>query len=289
MSELVDSRHYRFAFAVNDPRDLPSDFGLELRELPEAGLFLPKMDSYWPRKRGSSPMVLLLFEDRLEAIPHPKSGRAEAFRIPLSGLEAVESGGALLLGWIRLCASSVHTLEYNRRNWKPVAGFLRALRGRLCGRAASGAGVEPDAGIEMKFRIALTSEMDPGEKPVAIVNRPAAERVVRRWIFRFRRVEPGHLLALFENRLLWLNDSVDGAYDRYGCVAAYAPLGQVAGVSLEDGEVALRLRSGRMWRVPVEGEEAARGFVEHWEEMTAAAGNRRAGSRSAAKPLLNDV
>ncbi len=93
----VDSRNYVFALPIRCAEDIPRDFGYRGDAGFLAGVFLPRDDPDWFGRSDYPARLLLLFEDRIVVIPHPKARKAAPIKLLLEDLEAVESGRALVL------------------------------------------------------------------------------------------------------------------------------------------------------------------------------------------------
>jgi hypothetical protein len=269
-SSSVDSHDYRFAFSVTDQTEVPEDFGVRLDADFITGVFLPRDDPDWFGRIAYPPKLLLLFQNRVELLSHPSTRKPLMIRIPMAELDAVESGGALLLGWIVFHAGEATAVRYNRRTKRPVEDCLRRLRERLCQNRLRSIGRTALAGeLSLKFRNLLLAESRPGERPESIWYQPSSESVRQSWLFRLRRTEPADLLALMSDRLLWLTDRLDGSRDPYGWTATYVPLRELQGVNVSRSDASstlfVRMNSGRHWCIHVSPNnlESAHKFVDH--------------------------
>lgn len=231
----VDSRNYVFALPIRCAEDIPRDFGYRGDAGFLAGVFLPRDDPDWFGRSDYPARLLLLFEDRIEVIPHPKARKAAPIKLLLEDLEAVESGRALLIGWIRFHGREITEVPYNRRTSEPVDDWLGMLRHCLCrSHAAPSADwrMSGDA-LDVKFRNALLANSEQGEEPAAF------------WF----KAPIGQLIAVMPNRVLWITDRMGRFRERYGYVAKYAPWHAVKDFSMTPESVRLTLKSGAEWAV----------------------------------------
>ena len=127
MSLEADSRNYVVALPLHRAEDIPRDFDYLKIRLSHRR-FSSADDPDWFDRSDYPARILLLFEDRVAVIPHPKSRKATPVNLPLEDLEAVESGQSLLKGWIRFHGRETTEIPYNRRTGEPVEQWLRALR-----------------------------------------------------------------------------------------------------------------------------------------------------------------
>jgi len=255
-SPEVDSRHYVFALPLHSPEDIPRDFGYRRQDDFLAGVFLPRDDPDWFGRSGYPARLLLLFEGHVAIVPHPKSPKAAPTYLGLEDVEAVESGQALLVGWIRLHSRQTADVPYNRRTSAPVERWLQALRHRLCPKPD----VPPRAchmvgdPLDIKFTNALAAESEAGEQAATVWFKAPVARSVGTWIFSRRTTGPGHLIAAMSDRLLWLTDRMGRGRERYGYVATYAPLRHIENFSIEPDMATVTLKSGIRWEVRRSGE-----------------------------------
>ena len=251
VSSEVDSRNYVFALSLRHAEDIPRDFGY--RDNPDflIGVFLPRDDPDWFGRSDYPARLLLLFEDRVVVVPHPKSRKATPISLRLEDLEAVESGRALLVGWIRFHGRETTEIPYNRRTSEPVEQWLRALRRCLCRDQALPSPSWRMSGepLDLKFRNALIAESEDGEEPLALWFKAPAERAVGYGIFSRKIGIPGHLIAAMANRVLWVTDRIGSGRERYGYVATYAPLRAVKDVVAEPERFGVTLKSARQWSI----------------------------------------
>ncbi len=258
----VDSRQYRFPYEINALSDAPADFDLtDAVDEPLGGLFLPRDDQAL-FTRSTPPRVLLLEASRLTMFSHPQAAVPPVV-VPLAEIDIVESGHALLIGWIRILhRDSTITLPYNTRSRPPVERFLSRLRSLMFspGPQVSGKAFGPE--LDIKFRNARQSEIDDGELIRTSFFQPPAERPRRFGLLSFRRWAPGDFIALTDRRVLWISDRIRSRYDRYGLIARYGrPVS--LGLNAEAREILLSFQSGRAWHVPLRAEwfDAARSFA----------------------------
>lgn len=274
----IDSRDYRFAFSVIGDTDIPPDFEYRLRAEFVVGTFLPREDTGLLSARPQQPCLLLLFRDHLEIVQHPNAGNRRTTQIALTELDAVESGGALLLGWISFHAKTTVSIRYNRCMREPVQIFLQSVRDLLCVQRLGRSPLSKELALSLKFRNALRAELEPGEGPLAAWYHAALETHPNRWLFGSRHVEPADLLALMPDRLLWVSDRINGSHDRYGSVATYAPLGCIRDIRTRaDPSIAVTVASGSQWliHVPPHRLAEAHRFVRAVEDARCSTGDVR--------------
>ena len=127
----VDSRQYRFSFAIPALSQVPADFVLPPDLGPfDAGVFLPRDDVDWLGRRRYPARILLLSGREALVVPHPAAGEP-TIRVPLDRIERIEWGRILLIGWIVLTWNGGHILlQYNTRARGPVEKCLRTLQDR---------------------------------------------------------------------------------------------------------------------------------------------------------------
>jgi hypothetical protein len=237
----VDSRHYAIAYELRSNDDTPPDFrGRDGPSDFDTAVFLPRDDPDWFGRSSYPPRLLALAADRLSILPHP-SARERAESFSLRDLCFVESGHILLRGWLRFAGRDFdRTLPYNTRDRTPVQAFMRRLRASFLNAGANSnheASIDLGDPLDLKFRYALSRELDTGEIVRAFLFRPAREFLEKVWILKRQRRIAADLVALTSRRLLWITDRHSG-YARYGSIARYAALGSVARVErVRDGNV----------------------------------------------------
>lgn len=124
----VDSRHYKFAFMFGSRPDCPAGFGSALPEREfRAGLLLTQGDSGRSDSSICPSRILLLSSDTIHIRAHPSSGERPV-DVPIYGLQSVECGHILLLGWLRIAAADDRTLLYSIRSRPLVDRVLGELR-----------------------------------------------------------------------------------------------------------------------------------------------------------------
>ena len=258
----IDSRDYIVTFELSSIADCPADFRLPAALAGfEAGLFLPRDDPDWLGRSAYPPHVVLLRDGHLDVIAHPSAADPE-WECPLEDLVSVEAGHMLLKGWFRFtgCASQ-RTLPFNMRGYRAVSRFTRRFRQRWLGAetalATDGAAVgTPELGI--KFRYALSGELDRDETARSLVFQPSRTIRRRRWLLPTIQRTPSDLVALTGRRLLWISDRDRTSYAPYGTVTSSMPLKRVAGAnvmsSAEGCTLEIRTLSGITWKIPLAGD-----------------------------------
>src|SRR5579872_2801128 len=264
----VDSRHYRFPYEINALSDAPDDFGLTgADEDIVGGLFLPLDEPAW-FGRATPPRVLLLGALRLTMFSHPQT-TAPPVVAPVASISTIESGHALLIGWIHIHhGDATLTLPYNTRSSRPVDRFLQRLRSSVFPPGGAGSGVEQKFGpeLDIKFRNARHSQINEGEFIRASFFQPPAELPRRFGWLSFRRWACGDFVALTDRRILWISDRIRGGYDRYGLIARYGRPAALSALAFdaEARAIVFSFRSGQTWHISIRAEwsDAAWFFAE---------------------------
>jgi hypothetical protein len=260
----VDSRQYRFAFAIEALSQVPTDFVLpsDLGEF-DAGVFLPRDDADWLGRRAYPPRILLLSRREAIVVPHPAAGE-QPVRAPLDHMERIEWGRILLIGWIALAWDGGRIrLPYNTRARGPVEKCVRTLQHRWLPAASPHQTPSAEAfgaPLDLKFENALSAELLAGEAPLAQFFQPAARGLRRfRWLRRNHWMA-GDLVSVTSRRLLWITERRQGKYERYGAVSHSARLSSITGIRCVGAGRGTRfeitLRSGDAWNVPLGADQA---------------------------------
>jgi hypothetical protein len=244
----VDSRQYRFSFAVETLAQVPDDFVLppDLATF-DAGVFLPRDDSDWLGRRRYPARILLLGDREALVVSHPAAGEPQV-RVPLDGIERLEWGRILLTGWVALTWNGGQIqLPYNTRARGAVEKCIRTLEDRwLPAKPAQQAPFAAAFGepLDLKFEYARSAEQLPGEVPLAQFFQPPPA---------------GDLVLVTSRRLLWITERRKGRYERYGTVSHSARLASIAGVrriwdDKRDG-LEIAFRYGDAWHIPLRENE----------------------------------
>jgi len=230
----VDSRQYRFTFAIEALSQVPPDFVLphDFRAC-DAGVFLPRGDVDCLGRRRYPARILLLSDREAMVAPHPSAGEQPA-RVSLDRIERVEWGRILLTGWIVLTWDGGQILlPYNTRARGPVEKCMKTLQDRWL-PAALARPAPPTCAfgepLDLKFDYARSAELIAGETVLA------------------QFFQPGDLLIVTSRRLLWITERHKGSYGRYGTVSHSARLSSIAEVR---GGLEIAFRSGDPWHIPV--------------------------------------
>jgi hypothetical protein len=272
----ADSRQYRFGFVANSWEELPADFGVrETRRGFVSALFLPRHDAGWFGRSLYPPRTLVLYDNMIEIRAHPASGE-EPSQIPLRELQLLELGRILLQGWVRL--SSEHddrNLQYRTCDGVSVRRFLAPLRSAFLPQI----GVQPlrrasfGQPLDMKFTNARFDELMPGEEALVQFFQPSRRSLRRLGPFKRESWSSADLLAITDRRALWITERHRGRREPYGTIATFVPLKAVSGYSSGPSEtgadLAVALKSGHVWRIPVPGEleDEVRAFVQAAESQ----------------------
>jgi len=240
----VDSRQYRFAFAIDAFSAVPADFVLPPDiDAFDAGVFLPRDDADWLGRRKYPPRILLLRGREVLIVPHPAAGE-HPVRIPLDRIERLEWGRILLIGGIALtCDGGQIRLQYNTRSRGPVEQCIKALQDRWLPPTPTNltlfAGAF-DVPLDLKFKYARSAELLAGETPLAQFFQPPPA---------------ADLVLLTSRRLFWITERRKGRYERYGTVSRSARLTSVTGVTCVDSKLAMLFKSGDSWCIPLREEQ----------------------------------
>jgi hypothetical protein len=177
----VDSRQYRFTFAIEALSQVPPDFVLPPEfGVFDAGVFLPRGDVDWLGRRRYPARILLLSDRQAMVVPHPAAGE-QPVRVSLDRIERVDWGRILLTGWIVLTWDGGQiNLPYNTRARGPVEKCMKTLQDRWL-PAAPALPAPPTcafgAPLDLKFDYARSAELIAGETAVgAILPAPAGGR-----------------------------------------------------------------------------------------------------------------
>lgn len=266
----VDSRYYSFSYLIRSPGDLPEDFPIPPEQV-RIGVFLPRGDPDWFGRSKFPPRILVLGADSILALTHPNCGGGSV-RISLADIVFYEVGHILLIGWLRfMAAESEVRLPYNTRSDRPIRAFLTEL-------AQTYLPSEPDHGscemaafgspLDIKFRNHLEAALQQGERIRAQWFSPPMQVARRGGPFRIRSEEAGDLLALMNQRILWITDRREGCYERYGNITRTGPLREIDGVRCQcDGSgsaLTICFRGAVSWHIPLRCDqiEAAQSFAE---------------------------
>jgi hypothetical protein len=257
----VDSRTYLFIYALKTSADLPSDFRPRMGDLSfDTGVFLPQDDSTWFTRPPKYPARLLLLGGRsLYIVPHPTSEQP-LVELKLDELVQLETGGALLRGWIRFTGKAgVHELIYNTRASRPLEQFLVILKGRWLGKFSQ----KPNAparlygdDLDIKFKYSIEYELLETEIPaVQYFQAPIAfEKLFL--FFKREQSQPGNLILLTSaNRLVWITDGFRGRRELYAISSFSIPIHAFRSWRIEQVEsdyfLELSFNMGLRWRVLV--------------------------------------
>ena len=236
-ANVVDSRQYRFPFAIEAFAQVPAGFVLPPDfSAFDAGVFLPRGDVDWLGRRRYPARILLLSDHEALLVPHSATGE-QPLRVPLDRIERVEWGRILLTGWIVLNWDDGQiSLPYNTRARGPVEKCVKTLMDRwLPAAQARAALVTSDSGkpLDLKFEYALSAELLAGEVPLVQFFQPSPA---------------GDLLLVTSRRLLWITERHKGTYGRYGTVSHSARLPSIAEVR---GGLEIAFCSSEPWRIPL--------------------------------------
>ena len=233
----VDSRQYRFTFAIEALSQVPPDFVLPPEfGVFDAGVFLPRGDVDWLGRRRYPARILLLSDRQAMVVPHPAAGE-QPVRVSMDRIDRVDWGRILLTGWIVLTWDGGQILlPYNTRARGPVEKCMKTLQDRWL-PAAPALPAPPTcafgAPLDLKFDYARSAELIAGETVLAQFFQPPPA---------------GDLVLVTSRRLLWITERHKGSYGRYGTVSHSARLSSIAEVR---GGLEIAFRSGDPWHIPV--------------------------------------
>lgn len=262
----VDSRHYIMAYELRSNDDVPLDFACGALPDFQAGLFLPRAQPDWFGRSSYPPRLLALAPGGLMMVPHP-SAKEAVQTFCFERFCFIESGHMLLRGWLRLVGRDFdRTFFYNTRDWRAVECFLKKLRANFLGGVTNSVQpMSPELGqpLDLKFKYALSGELDPGEAVQTRLFRPAREISRRMLLIKHSCSLPADLIALTTKRVLWITDRDRNGYARYGSIARYAPFSNIARICRAGDGDAHTLRvifdsCEHQWQIPVAG--------EHWAD-----------------------
>ena len=269
----MDSRDYICAFPIHSMDDVPADFEVPsgLSDL-VTGVFLPQSDWDWLRRPAYPARLLLMSSDALWVIPHPET-KAPNTRVPLSGLESIECGRILLLGWIGLhWVGDEQTYRYNRRFAYTLETFLTRLKASWLRRKA---GVERPPVWEYgspltdKFEYAQQNEINTADEELLIRFFQPALRSVRGRLWRRLTWVSADLIVLTDRRLLWIAEQYKQAHEPYGTISRSAAIAAIDEIRYRvvdhQPHLHIQLGSGDVWRVHVN-----EGCAEHASSFCAA-------------------
>jgi hypothetical protein len=171
----------------------------------------------------------------------------------------IELGRFLLLGWIKLSTSLTnqtfvfssvggravdHLLKEIRRAWLPVNASMEFSLDESPATAAV---------VTFKFQKRLDRELDIDETVRQTLFIPPGKVCQRKNLFRKVLHIPGDLLAITSRRVLWITDRERSGETRelYGSIARYAPLGKVAGISLDTQKLHINFQAAPCWSIPI--------------------------------------
>lgn len=267
----ADSRQYIFAYLISSPKDIPADFRIPQADGLQTGLFLPRDDPDWFGRSAYPPRILLLFPRMLAVIAHPAAQEREKW-IGLNEFVFVESGHILLQGWLRLVEELSETnLQFNTRSRHVIEPFLdsflcEVLRGtnRFPARDSRWFG-QP---LNLKFQNAQAGELNAEEHVVLRFFSPALRTTIRHGLFRRQKWIPGDLVAITNQRALWITDNCEGRHEPYGTIARSAPLNRLKMLFCDNPDDSAEIRctfaAEKEWRIviPLEMSADAARFVE---------------------------
>jgi hypothetical protein len=254
---MTGSLQYRFPYLIRSGADFPRDFRPCSETTFFPGLFLPGDDPDWFGRSVNPPRIILLSGDRVEVHFHPEANKATVL-LPTSPRLSIQTGRALLVGWIGFASSDVNiSLGYNRRVDEPVGLFLAALRSRLLPRG-SGDSIDPIVlgdDVDLKLQNALQDEIEPDEtEQVRFVIAPNERRDPHGFLRRIRST-PGEALVLTNRRLIWITESCRGWRDRYRTMISYAHPDNVGLVVVNSenrmDRLVVNLRNSKVWSIHI--------------------------------------
>jgi hypothetical protein len=189
---------------------------------------------------------------------HPSSGEC-SIRIPFSGLQELEMGRILLLGWLtfRFGGRECH-LPYNTRGSRPLETFLERIRQKwLTGGAFMFRENEQNFGesLDLKFRNMRQQDIDRQDDVLLQFFEADREIHTRFLLFHLQNWKAGDLVAVTPRCFVWITDRYRGRREFCGGVAYYAPLAAIRDISCQDSSAGhvleLSFVSSVRWKIPV--------------------------------------
>jgi len=255
----VDSRTYIFIYPIKTSADLPTDFHPRTADISfDKGVFLPQDDSNWFTRPPKYPARLLLLNAHsLYIVPHPTSEQP-VVELKLDELVQLETGSALLRGWIRFAGMAcVQELIYNTRASRPLDQFLGTLKARWLERFPE----KPNAPIrlygealDIKFKYSLEYELIGTERPLVRFFQAPLVFEKRFLFFKREHSHPGNLILLTSaNRLIWITDGFKNRRELYAITSFSIPIQAFQSWRIEQVEadffLELSFDAGLRWRM----------------------------------------
>jgi len=254
----ADSRHYRYAFAIQSLSELPPDFtGFPDPGPLEAGVFLPQDDASWLGRRAYPARVLLVTSREILVAAHPAE-REPLLRAPIREIHSAQCGRILLLGWFEFVWSGGRKrLPYNTRTRSPVERCIRVFKELWLPPQARRTQPCTVFGkpLTLKFEYAESAELLPGETVLVRFFQPAVRRERGYALFRREIWLPGDLVLATSRRLLWITDRYKGRQEPYGSISYSAPWSSLtrvdASAASPGAELTVHFGSAQAWRIPL--------------------------------------
>jgi len=222
----VDSRQYRFAFAIHSGSDAPSDFPyLSMEKDWLSAFFMPgDTDTFW-QPPEYPPRIFVLEANRLLICPHPTSGE-EVFEAPLGSLMAIELQKALLYGSVVVHTTTLSKkFRYSTLHQTLLDAFLRKLRSLWLSSSDSGLPVvEPRDNHQYGFepcQYALDTELDTDELLYEQYFQPAIQISHKTWLFRRPYLTPAFLASVTNRRIMAISTGAGERNDPYEVAIRY--------------------------------------------------------------------
>lgn len=255
----MDSRSYIFIYAVKTSADIPTDFSAQVQNFSfDKGVFLPQDDSNWFTRSPKYPARLLLLKARsLFIVPHPTSQHA-AVEIKLDDLLQLETGTALLLGWMRFTTKAgVQELIYNTRASRPLENFLGILKQRWLEKfppKPNGQTHSYGDELDIKFKNSMNFELMEGERVLARCFEAPLEFQKQFLFFKREHCHPGNLILWTSaNRLVWITDGLRGRRELYASISFSVPCETLRSWRVDQVEskrfLEISFDSGLRWRM----------------------------------------
>jgi hypothetical protein len=265
----IDSRQYAFAYLIRSPEQIPADFPVPEFARYRIVLFLPRDDPDWFGRRAYAPRILLLDQDAIVVLTHPRYDVPQV-RLALEDLLYYEIGHILLIGWMRFITIGPEILlPFNTRSGRLINEFLNALGQQfLTNRTdcASEQKVEFGLPLDIKFKNCLAMAIGPGERVCATWFHPPV-RKVRRWgPFRVRAETGGDLVAVTDRRVLWITDQCQDRYERYASIVSSTPMHRVMNIEVQENALVIRLDASASWSIQIPAEGCAEAFARSMRE-----------------------
>jgi hypothetical protein len=253
-----DSRFHKYPYLFRRREEVPNGFALAANDAESftLGLFLPREEPDWFGRSAFPPRIALLLPGALLIQPY-SSAKETSSRLLLDRFMSVESGHCLLLGWLAIADGTIsRNLRYNTLGIRAVQEFFQKLRFQWLRPSNRPFPSMEKFGesLDLKFRNALDSELDPGEGILLSLFQRARRVSKGLGPFRYKSWVPADLFVVTPTRFLWITDRLNDGYEMYGTIVRYAGISAVSGVVTRPGkekvDLEIQFCSGSFWNLP---------------------------------------